>query len=161
VIDVAFGLVLLALLAAMAAIDWRRQIIPDELNAALALCGLAFRWLSDGGLPVAALLCGIATFLALWAFSAAFRRLRGMVGLGFGDVKMAGAAAIWISPWNLPILLLSACVAALVFAALAAVAGRSLGRLTRITFGPFIGLGLVITWMLERTNLPTLAPAIG
>ena len=160
-IDVLFGVTLLALVAAIAVVDWRHQIIPDELNALLALSGLARQWLAADGAPVAALLSGAAAFLALWAFSAGFRRVRGLVGLGFGDVKMAGAAAIWVSPWNLPLLLLAACIAAFAFAALAVLGGRRFGRLTRIPFGPFIGIGLVITWTLEQANLPTLAPTVG
>jgi leader peptidase (prepilin peptidase) / N-methyltransferase len=161
VADVVFGLALLALVGAIAAIDWRRQIIPDELNLLLALSGLAYRWLDGNGFPVTALLSGVAASCALWAFSVGFQRLRGMVGLGLGDVKMAGAAAIWISPWNLPILLMSACLSALAVAALIALTGTRIGRLTRVPFGPFIGLGLVITFAIERTNLPSLAPTVG
>jgi leader peptidase (prepilin peptidase) / N-methyltransferase len=161
VADVAFGVALLALVAAIAAVDWRRQIIPDELNLLLALFGLAYRWVDGNGFPAAALLSGIAASCALWAFSVGFQRIRGIVGLGLGDVKMAGAAAIWISPWNLPILLFSACLSALAVAALTALAGTRIGRVTRLPFGPFIGLGLVITWAIERTNLPSLAPNVG
>ncbi len=87
-----------------------------------------------------------------------FRHLRGTAGLGLGDVKMAGAAALWVAPWNLPLLLMLACLAALLAVAIVILSGRRLDRLTRIPFGPFIGLGLVVVWTLEASDVPTLVP---
>ena len=156
-IALAFGAVLLGLVIAIAAVDARRLIIPDGLNAMLALAGLAWQTVRPDGAPLVGLVAGAAVFLALWGFAAGFRRLRGVTGLGFGDVKMAGAAALWVSPWNLPILFIAGCAAALVTVA---VLGRT-ARAGRVPFGPFIGLGLLLTWGLERSGLPTLVPAVG
>jgi prepilin signal peptidase PulO-like enzyme (type II secretory pathway) len=156
--DPVFGTALLALLAAIAVVDFDRQLIPDPLNLLLAGLGLAYQAASGRGPSVAAVAWAAVLVVALWGLRAGYRRCRGVVGLGLGDVKMAGASALWISPWNLPILLIAACLSALLFVALRALAGEPAGRRTRIPFGPFIGAGLMLTWLLEISGLPTLVP---
>jgi prepilin peptidase CpaA len=86
----------IALLAAallVAAVgDWRTRIIPNRLNAAIALLAIPFWW--SIGLP---LWPGVALQLALGAgvfvlFAIAFR----FGAMGGGDVKMAAALALWL-----------------------------------------------------------------
>lgn len=157
----AFAVLLAAVLAAIARADFARLVIPDRLNLALAALGLAWQAVRLQALPLAALVAAAGVFAALWLIAAGFRRWRGRTGLGLGDVKMAAAAATWISPWNLPLLFMLACGAALAFVAIAAIGGRPAGRETRVPFGPFIGLGLAATWGLEVLGLPTLVPGSG
>lgn len=157
-VDPLFGVALLATLAAIAALDFDRQVIPDRLNLLLAGLGLAYQLAIGRTFPAAAIAWGAVVVAALWGLRAGYRRYRGVVGLGLGDVKMAGAAALWISPWNLPILLVVACLAALGFVAVRTMAGKPAGRQTPFPFGPFIGAGLMLTWLLEVSGLPTLAP---
>ncbi|WP_298431858.1 A24 family peptidase [uncultured Jannaschia sp.] len=153
------GGALLAILGAIAVIDLRTRRIPDPLNVALALSGLAAALVLDGQVPWPSLLAATVVGAALWIIAEIFRRRRGLTGLGLGDIKMIAAAALWVSPWNLPLVLVVATVGALVAVGVGAVAGRRTDRLTRIPFGPFIGLGLMLTWILERSGLPMLAPA--
>jgi prepilin peptidase CpaA len=86
----------IALLAAallLAAVgDWRTRIIPNRLNAAIALLAVPFWW--SVGLPIWP---GVALQLALGAgvfalFAVAFR----FGAMGGGDVKMAAALALWL-----------------------------------------------------------------
>ena len=69
-----------------------------------------------------------------------------------------GIDALWISPWNLAIFLMAACLSALLYVAVLAAAGERPARDTAIPFGPFIAAGLMLTWLLEISGLPTLAP---
>ena len=87
---------LIALLAAallLAAVgDWRSRIIPNRLNAVIALLAIPYWW--SVGLP---LWPGVALQLALAAavfglFAIAFR----FGAMGGGDVKMAAAVALWL-----------------------------------------------------------------
>jgi leader peptidase (prepilin peptidase)/N-methyltransferase len=160
-VTVLFAILLAAVLAAIARVDFARLVIPDRLNLLLGGLGLAWQALRLQAPPLGALVAAAAVFAALWLLGAGFRRWRGLTGLGLGDVKMAAAAATWISPWNLPLLFMLACGSALGFVALAATRGRPAGRGTRVPFGPFIGLGLVATWGLEVLGLPTLVPGGG
>jgi hypothetical protein len=91
-VTAAFGLALVALVAAITAVDVDRRVIPDPLNVALAALGLAWQSLRHQAPPLQAALAAAAVFLFLWAIAAGFRRVRGVVGLGRGDVKMAAAA---------------------------------------------------------------------
>lgn len=86
----------IALLAAAllfaAAGDWRARIIPNWLNAGIALLAIPYWW--SIGLP---LWPGMALQLALGAavfalFAIAFR----FGAMGGGDVKMAAAVALWL-----------------------------------------------------------------
>jgi prepilin signal peptidase PulO-like enzyme (type II secretory pathway) len=157
----AFGGLLLAVVAAIAVVDFARMVIPDGLNMALGGLGLAWQAASLAAVPAAGVAAAAGVYIALRMLAAGFRRWRGVAGLGGGDIKMAAAAATWISPWNLPLLFILACLAALGVVAAQALAGHPVGRTTRVPFGPFIGLGLVLTWGLETSGLPTLAPGGG
>jgi prepilin peptidase CpaA len=88
-------LVLLACgLLAAAAMDWRSRIIPNWLNAAIALGAIAF-WVATR-LPLwpgVAIHVGVAAaVLALFAIAFHFDVMGG------GDVKMLAALALWLPP---------------------------------------------------------------
>ncbi|TIX25156.1 prepilin peptidase, partial [Mesorhizobium sp.] len=73
-------------LAAISIADFRRQIIPDRLNLALAGIGLAYQMATDlDGLPVR-LLFVAATFAAAWLIRRGHFLMTGRIGLGLGDV---------------------------------------------------------------------------
>lgn len=160
-LDIAFGAALVVLLAAIAVVDLRRLIIPDALTAALAALGLAWAWLQLGAAPW--LQIGFAVLLLglFWLMRAAYLHLRKVVALGLGDVKMAGAAALWFSPWNLPLFLFLTAISALLYVAIHASVTGALDRRARVPFGPFLGLGLLATWLIERSDLATFIPDRG
>jgi prepilin peptidase CpaA len=93
-----FGL--LGLLAAMlvwiAVVDVRTFTISDRLNAAIALLAPVY-WLSAGVplWPDAAIRIGVAV-LVFMLFAGAFY----MNVMGGGDVKLAGALALWFTPYE-------------------------------------------------------------
>jgi prepilin peptidase CpaA len=90
--------ILIALLAAAlgyaALCDWRSRIIPNWLNAAIALTAVPFWW--SVGLtiwPDVALQVGIAV-----AVFAAFTLAFAFGAMGGGDVKLVAALALWLPP---------------------------------------------------------------
>jgi leader peptidase (prepilin peptidase)/N-methyltransferase len=154
---IVFGIVLAALLGAIAWIDSHRLIIPDALNLGLAAAGLAYQaQVSTAFLWINAA-TGAAIFSALWLIRRAHSNATGRIGLGLGDVKMAGACAVWLNPWNLPAFIFIASFSALVFAL-----GRRMPPQngpsieTRYPFGPFLATGLLLTWLGEQ-QFPYLA----
>jgi leader peptidase (prepilin peptidase)/N-methyltransferase len=159
--DFAFAAVLLAILVAIAVVDFRDMIIPDPLNLALAAAGFAFAALDRHSFPVGQAAFAILVLSGFWLFRAGFHRIRGIAGLGLGDVKMAGAAAFWFSPWNLPLFLFATAISALVFVTSKSLATRRVDKHSRIPFGPFLGFGLFLTWALERSNWQTFIPDRG
>lgn len=141
------GLYLMAVLAAICAIDARYGIIPDSLVAALAAGGLLQT--SFGGLAelVERAIEGIAVFAAATLFRASYRWLRGFDGLGFGDVKFAAAAALWVGIQGLPILLLVAVLSATVSLLIMRAEGQRLHGQQAISFGPHLAVGLWLAWV--------------
>ena len=90
---------------AIAAIDARRFIIPDELTLAALVLGIANAgletwpegWSAVFSLIGAALLRGAVLAGCFFALRALYARLRGREGIGLGDVKLAGAGGVWLT----------------------------------------------------------------
>jgi len=134
------GLVLIA----ASAVDWKIKRLPDLLTLAVGLIGAGLA-ITRGpltllaGLVASALLVLCLQLLRRWSM-----QRRGDPGLGFGDVKLAGALALWLgagAPW----MILGASVLGLVTMVLVK---PSDGRLP---FGPAIAIaawvvGLGVEW---------------
>jgi leader peptidase (prepilin peptidase)/N-methyltransferase len=135
------GLILAIILAALAIADACAGILPNELNALLTIGAVA--QLLTVGTPApldavgGALLVGVA---------ALFRRLRGIEGLGMGDQKFGFAAGLWIGWEQVPLMLLVATATALLFVGLRT-ALRSAQATARLPFGPFLGAGVLASWL--------------
>ena len=114
--------------------------IPDEASFAVAVLGCIQAYLNSDVAASAwtgladALVRGLSAFSIFWLVKAGYRRWRGHEGLGFGDVKLAGACAIWINPSDQVIALEIAAAAA---AALTVLKGAR-GKGTLIPFGAFL-----------------------
>lgn len=150
------GLVLAAILAAITVVDFRRQVIPDPLNMALAVSGLGFQLVVQRDDAAMQLLIAALALAIFWALRRGHFLVTGRIGLGLGDVKMLGAAALWINPLLLPVLLFIASTAALLFVGGQVVAAGPAAARMRVPFGPFIALGLDCSWMLEQFIGPNL-----
>ncbi|TPM32783.1 A24 family peptidase [Mesorhizobium sp. B2-3-4] len=144
------GLVLAAILVAISVVDFRRMIIPDGLNLALAAGGLGFQLIAQRDNAAMQVLIAALTLAVFWALRRGHFLLTGRIGLGLGDVKMLAAAALWISPLLLPLLLFIASAAALLFIGGQVVAAGPAAARTRVPFGPFIALGLGCAWAFEH-----------
>ena len=147
-------LVLLALASLLLAwIDLRRGIIPDWLNLAIAILGLARIAIPDGwALALGAALEGVLTGAIVWLLRWLYYRLRQRQGLGLGDVKLLAAAAVWVGIAGIPMLLLVASLAALAAAGVLHLTGEKMTRQTALPFGPFLALGLLTTLTLQQTG---------
>ena len=125
----AFALLGLLLLAA-SIVDVSSQRLPDTLTAAAALlcAGLA----AERGLTT--LFIGVASAATSFALLEGLRRLSksayGRVGLGFGDVKLVAALALWLGPLSSWMV----CLASILGLGLAAYRRRP----GPLPFGPFI-----------------------
>lgn len=141
-----FTLSLLGLLAVISYVDFKQMRVPDGLNALLFAGGLAFWLLTARGSLPAQMIAGSALAVALWLIRFGHSRMTGRIGLGLGDVKMAGAGAIWINPLLLPLFVFSASAGGLVYAWLIAKPDRD----TRLPFAPFLAFGLISCWVTEH-----------
>jgi leader peptidase (prepilin peptidase)/N-methyltransferase len=134
----------------IAVIDLRHGIIPDWLNLAIAILGLADVVIVDGAVAALASLATGGLFGALfWLLQRLYFRLRNVAGLGLGDVKFLAAATIWVGVAGVPILIVIAAIAALGVVGSLQLAGHEMKRQTSIPFGPFLALGLIATPALQ------------
>lgn len=145
-----FGCALVALLAGLTRADLTRMILPDRLNAALAACGLARALALGTPSPMDAGIGALIASAVFFLVGTAFRHGRGYdgLGLGLGDVKLAGASGFWIGWQGIPLMVLIASLTALIVVAARVLMGARIDARTRLPFGPFLCMGTLAAWLL-------------
>lgn len=135
----AAGIALSCLLIALSGIDFRTQLLPDNLTLPLLWLGLLLSLQPLFVGPVDAILGAAIGYLSLWTVYWAFKLTTGKEGMGHGDFKLLGALGAWMGPKSLlPIILLSSLVGAILGSIILATRGKD--RSTPIPFGPFIAV---------------------
>ena len=140
--DVGATPLLVLVLVALARRDLVERRLPDRLTLPLSGIGLVLAAVRDRGVPASEIMGFVCGAGAFWAIGAAFRRLRGVDGLGLGDAKLLGAAGAWLGWAALPWL-----VALAASAALAMAWARGIARREAIAFGPWLAGAFAALWM--------------
>jgi leader peptidase (prepilin peptidase)/N-methyltransferase len=139
---------------AIAVIDARIFIIPDELNIAGLILGLAYAGFVDQPALDAiagAALRGLVLALIFLAVRVAYRWLRGRQGIGLGDIKLAAVAGVWLDWPMIPIAVQIATVTALgVYLTRQLAGGRSIRSTSRLPFGLFLAPAIWLGWILDQ-----------
>jgi leader peptidase (prepilin peptidase) / N-methyltransferase len=147
----AAGLVFTWLLIALAGIDARTQLLPDQLVYPLLWIGLLLSLLPMFVMPAMAIAAAAAGYLSLWSVYWAFKLLTGKEGMGHGDFKLLAALGAWMGLSSLlPIVLLSSLIGALAGGAL--MLWRKHRRDVPIPFGPFLAAA-GWTWFMAGDHL--------
>jgi leader peptidase (prepilin peptidase) / N-methyltransferase len=154
--EAAFSGYLFCTMALITWIDRRHFIVPDVLSLPAVAIGLlastiiapAGNWYSGMTEGLAGAVIGGGT---LFLLRAAYFRLRGIEGLGLGDVKLAAAAGAWLGPAALaPACLVAALAGLLSVMVQAAVGGReALNARSPVPFGSFIAPVIFAFWMIR------------
>ncbi len=131
---------------AVAWIDIRTGRIPNLLNAAIGVSGLAATWFLSRDFG-AALIGALVGYAALALLNWAYRRRRGQDGIGMGDAKFLAGAGAWLGWQPLPFVVLVAAATGLAWVAWLRVRGRALNRLDRLAFGPFLSAAVFVCWL--------------
>lgn len=147
---------ILALLMALVTLtDARHFLIPDRYSLSAIPLGMMANLLVfhpgdwAAGLTESALGAVLAAG-SFYLLRALWFALRGVEGLGLGDVKLAGAAGAWLGPTLLAPACLAAALAGLVaVAVMTLVPGRRLGLADHIPFGSFIAPVILLFWVLR------------
>lgn len=152
------GAGLALLMAAIAAIDARQFIIPDELNAAALILALVHAGIERNEIGLegvaGALMRAAALSLLFLGLRIAYRRLRNRDGLGLGDVKLAGVAGAWLSWQTIPLAIETAALAALAAYALRrCFSGDTFRAGSRLPFGLFLAPTIWLGWLLEAMQI--------
>lgn len=130
----------------IAAVDRRQQIIPDPLNALAFVGGLVAAGLraeiSPAGAALNALARAALMFSLFFAFRAGYRKMRGLEGMGLGDVKLAAVAGAWLDWSLLPLAIELAAIGALTVVLVGRLRGDRFDAKTRLPFGTYFGPAL-------------------
>jgi leader peptidase (prepilin peptidase)/N-methyltransferase len=145
------GLALTWTLIALSGIDFRTQLLPDQLTLPLLWLGLLLSLLPMFVTAPASILAAAIGYLSLWSVYWVFKLLTGKEGMGHGDFKLLAALGAWMGPVALlPIILLSSLIGALVGGTLIAL--RKHEREIPMPFGPFIAAAGWV-WFVAGPNL--------
>jgi leader peptidase (prepilin peptidase)/N-methyltransferase len=152
-----FGAALALIAIAIAVIDARWFIIPNELSAAGFALGLVYAGVTEAPALEAvffAALRGAVLALLFLGMREGYRRLRGRDGIGLGDVKLAGVAGAWLSWLAMPIAIEIAALSAIaVFAARHFAMDRPLDTALKFPFGLFLAPSIWLGWLIDVTLL--------
>lgn len=142
----AASLALAWVLLSLAAIDAITFRLPDPLTLPLLAAGLGVS-LALPGAPILDHVAGAAGgYGALAVLARAYRRWRGVDGIGMGDAKLLGAAGAWLGWRPLPSVVVIACVAAFAWIAIVALARRRRPP-ARIAFGVPLSFATWAVWL--------------
>ena len=133
-----------AVLVALAGIDWDTTLLPDNLTLPLLWAGLIA---AGAGWTIAlpdALWGAVAGYLSLWSVYWLFKLATGKEGMGFGDFKLLAALGAWLGlKMLLPVILAASLLGAVVGIAMKLNSALREGRY--VPFGPFLaGAGLSV-----------------
>jgi len=145
---------------ALAFIDHETGYLPDDITLPLLWAGLLLN-VAGTFVPLQEAVIGAAAgYLSLWSINAAFRLLRGMDGMGYGDFKMTAAVGAFVG-WKylFLVILLSSCVG-LAFGLLQMIATRrGWDAAFRFHFGPYIAIAGVAA-LLCGNSILAVVPAL-
>jgi leader peptidase (prepilin peptidase) / N-methyltransferase len=151
-IESIFGVLLGCILVAIAIIDARRHVIPNVLTAAAVVLGLLRVAAADGELSdfVSALAKAAAVTVPLVLLLLGYRRWRHRDGLGWGDIKLAAVAGIWLDWITILIVVEAATLAALtVYVVNSRLKQRPLKATAFLPFGAFLAPAIWLGWLAE------------
>ncbi|MCR6497347.1 A24 family peptidase [Thermomonas sp. S9] len=133
-------------LVALAGIDLRTRLLPDQLTLPLLWLGLVAAMEHLYVPPKPAVLGVMAGYLSLWSVYWLFKQLTGKEGMGHGDFKLLAAIGAWTGLSGvLPTILLSSLVGAVVGSLWLLAQGRD--KATPIPFGPYLAIAGWISFM--------------
>lgn len=131
-----------SLLICLFLIDWRHQLLPDQLTYPLLWLGLLWSLSPDSVLSAEQAIIGaLAGYLSLWSVFWVYKLLTGKEGMGYGDFKLLAGITAFTGVTLLPVTILASSICGALIGVI--VLGRK-SRTQPIPFGPFlIGGGLL------------------
>ena len=143
----AYCLMFTWVLIALTGIDFREQLLPDQITLPLMWLGL-FANLSGTFVPLnEAVIGALAGYLSLWSVFWLFKLVTGKEGMGYGDFKLLAALGAWMGWQMLPlIIILSTFVGAVVGVAGLLLKARE--KQMPMAFGPFLAMAgwIALIW---------------
>ena len=140
-LELLFILFFIFSLVALFWIDVKHQLLPDAITLPLIAIGLVFNYLFGFVEFTDALIGATIGYLTLWCIFWAYKLIRKVDGMGYGDFKLVAALGAWFGWQSLPMLLLGASTLGIVYFLLAIK-----DRNQAFAFGPFLIISALV-WL--------------
>lgn len=140
-LELIFILIFIYSLVALFWIDIKHQLLPDAITLPLIAIGLVFNYLFGFVEFTDALIGATIGYLTLWSIFWAYKLIKKVDGMGYGDFKLVAALGAWFGWQSLPVLLLGASTLGIVYFLLAIK-----DRNQAFAFGPFLIISALV-WL--------------
>ena len=140
-LELIFILIFIFSLVALFWIDAKHQLLPDTITLPLIAIGLVFNYPFGFVEFTDALIGTTIGYLILWVIFWAYKLIRKVDGMGYGDFKLVAVLGAWVGWQSLPLLLLGASTLGIVYFLLLI---RDRGQV--FAFGPFLIIS-ALTWL--------------
>jgi leader peptidase (prepilin peptidase) / N-methyltransferase len=131
------ALVFTWILIAASGIDARTQYLPDEFTLSLLWLGLLAALVPLFVSPGDAILGAAIGYVSLWSVYQAYKKVRGVEGMGFGDFKLLAALGAWVGWQKILLIVLLSAIAGTLFAVVRMLLNKMQSD-DAMPFGPFI-----------------------
>jgi leader peptidase (prepilin peptidase) / N-methyltransferase len=132
-----------AALIAITFIDLDHRIIPDVISLPGILAGLAVSFVSPLVTPLDALIGAVAGGGFLLAIAVGYEKLRGIEGMGGGDIKLLAMIGAFLGWQSLFVTVMVASIVGSLIGIVLMLRDRADSRLA-IPFGPFLACGALV-----------------
>ncbi len=120
-------------------IDFKYQILPDEISLFLLWCGLFFNMFSLFTAPPFAIGGAILGYVIFWLLAKGFYLIRKIEGMGHGDFKLNAALGAWFGMKPLIMIILLSAILGLIVG-LTLMLFKRLRREQPFAFGPYLAI---------------------
>jgi leader peptidase (prepilin peptidase)/N-methyltransferase len=139
-----FCLIFTYSLIALAVIDMREQILPDQITLPLLWLGLILSLVGYWTNSFDAIIGASIGYISLWSVMKIFKLITGKEGMGYGDFKLNAAIGAWLGWQMVPtVILLSSFLGAVI--GLFAIVFLGHDRRSPFAFGPYLCLAGWVT----------------
>lgn len=135
-----FALLLVWGLIAASLIDFKYQLLPDDITLPLLWIGLIANLFSTFTPLQEAVIGAIAGYLSLWTIYWIFKFITKKEGLGYGDFKLLAALGAWLGWQALPLIILMASLTGSVIG-LSLILLKKQSPSAPMPFGPYLAAG--------------------
>lgn len=127
-------------LIVLSAIDWKTQILPDQITLSLLWLGLLVNTSAIFSPLTQAIYGAVFGYIFLWGFASLFKLIRKKQGMGHGDFKMLAMLGAWLGFFSMmEALILAVLLSLLVNLILLFL--KKIHRDQALPFGPWLALG--------------------
>ena len=120
-------------------IDFKEQLLPDEITLLLLWLGLVFNIFNTFTPLVTAVIGTMLGYISLWLITYGYKLFTGKMAMGHGDFKLLASLGAWLGWQSLPLIIFIAAILGIIFGLTWLICTRQKTS-TAIAFGPYLAI---------------------